>query len=248
MKMFKRFAACLLAAALAAGTLTACSGGITAKQTIAPIAAPTGQVAAENSRVAKFIGGKSMNKMYLDTDVTRVDSDGASTSKCAIAWDSSVSGFYMHDAGSGLKTVSDGKTLYVADDKGKSTYGISLNNSKDDPAKTLAGMTSVAGLKTLDCGTMNIDGVNYYFESRTVTDNDGDTSTVYYCFDPADTAGRRMSCIVSETQYERTIYKINSSSTSVDPTLFDIPKEYSVGSDSSDGAIKSFGVRVSKEW
>lgn len=239
MKISRRIVSFAIAAMLALGTLTACGGtspSSSNKQPIAPIASPTGQVTAANSRVSKLISGKYTGKLYVDADMTSTTFDGAK--KTIIAWDSALPGFYIHDVSEGITTISDGKNLYVANVKDKSAYSISIESEADDTAsKTISDMIPDSST-AFGCGTVAIDGVNYYFESQSTT-TDGETSTAYYCFDEADTAGASLKYFISETQYERYIYKINSVSGNVDASLFTIPADYKV---------TDFGFYFSKDF
>lgn len=224
MRIFKRLAACVFAAAMAVSVLAACSGGsvsISAQEKLSPLAAPTSTAAYENSRIAKAAARLPLDRLYINADMSTTTENVVRN--CVIML--LPNKLYIRDlAEGGNITMYDGKAFYLIATEAETVYKLSIGSDE------ATAVTDAVNMKTptVGCGTLTLDGASYYFESMSETDSSGETETVYYCFDEADTAGANIRYIISESSGARTTLKINEISSNVDESVFTIPSDYMV--------------------
>ena len=204
MKLYKKIASLLVAAAMAAVLMPVC------------MAAPGDSI---ETRLNNAFALRASTELYEEVVTTSPDGT-TQTMTAARSNGNAYIKMDMGEAGQLVYILKDGQG-YLVDDASK------LAVRGEVPAVTVSEETvssegEAQGVPYTET-TMNVNGQDCEALSYTVTDSNGQAATVSYCL-----VGDDLKYVVTDAAEGRTIVEYRVTSTSVDQNLFNIPADYQI--------------------
>lgn len=139
--------------------------------------------------------------------------------------------------------ITDTRTMYTYGLQGNIRYVYRSVYRPDGPSgadpEFVKSLTMTGDPRTLEypmtTGMQKVDGTLYYTETYTV----GADGKLVYCFDQNDLEGNHLRYIFSDSPEEKLKIKFLEDTTTVDPSLLQIPEGWTMYDLNDDGSIKS---------
>lgn len=205
MKLYKKIASLLAVAALAAVMMPVC------------MAAPGDSIV---TRLNNAFALRASTELYEEVVTTSPDGT-TQTMTAARSNGNAYIKMDMGEAGQLVYILKDGQGYLVDDASKMAVKGEvpAVTVTEETASETETEAQSVPYTET----TMNVNGQDCEALSYTVTEDDGQTTTVSYCL-----VGDDLKYVVTDAAEGRTIVEYRVTSTSVDQNLFNIPADYQI--------------------